>query len=546
MSQYKGYTNFKNNYFLKYKFFRNFKKRGKKLYFLFDFFNNLKIRISYKISKKLNKKYNFYLYNSYNRLNLNINSLNKFDYYINFFKFNIIHNFKKKEKFFFNYLIEPKNIFFRQLKNVWAIKYFLNLKNIFINNINYFKTRNYELIFKLDEYYDFIKKFFINSLSYVINEYVLLYNINFNYMSIFEFGYLFDGNYILNYNFFSNYNLNQSTSDNSIYKIILKLNRFFYNIKNINSWSLKKKIYKFIEVLKPCDFVFFNKSKIALINRTFYFKYNINLKCDKREKIKNINLIKMFYYYINFYYRINLQYFFNNKKNSAVILQHYFSYYNLIIKFLLKLLIIFKFILVLNTKKLLNYLINNLIILKIYIILQYYKKIILNFREKKFKLRNFIKNMNLKYLLSRNKIVELKLNLFYKRAPLWKKKWAINKFDQKLSEFKIKIKYIKYISYFKKGHFFNLNIYLLRKIYFRLKSKIKKIKKIKKLKIKKLVKLMKNNNFKIYTILKLKNIKKSLKEQKLEDFLKYFNKFKGVHKKNFLKIFKYARTKRYF
>jgi hypothetical protein len=118
----KKYIINKKNFFLKYNFYQSVFKKGKKFYFLLDFFRGLKGSFLLKNIKKFKSNKNFF-YNSFNRLN-NLNNLNKYDYllddlnlnYLNFS--NKILKKSKKKNIFLITLIERKNFYSLYLKNI--------------------------------------------------------------------------------------------------------------------------------------------------------------------------------------------------------------------------------------------------------------------------------------------------------------------------------------------------------------------------------------------------------------------------------------------
>src|SRR3954469_20056302 len=111
----KKYIINKKNFFLKYNFYQNAFKKGKKFYFLLDFFRGLKGSFLLKNIKKFNSNKNFF-YKSFNIFNSsnNLNNLNKYDYLlnnlnINYFNFsNKILKKSKKKNIFLITLIQNK------------------------------------------------------------------------------------------------------------------------------------------------------------------------------------------------------------------------------------------------------------------------------------------------------------------------------------------------------------------------------------------------------------------------------------------------------
>jgi hypothetical protein len=96
--------------FFKYNIYNNFIKKGRKTYFLLDFFMGLKGSFIYKNLNKNYTKYESLLYNSFSNFNL-LNNKNFFDYFFSNFDINSIplfislKNEKKKENIFFVSLI---------------------------------------------------------------------------------------------------------------------------------------------------------------------------------------------------------------------------------------------------------------------------------------------------------------------------------------------------------------------------------------------------------------------------------------------------------
>ena len=77
--------------FFKYNFYQSIFKKGKKNYFLLDFFRGLKGYFIFKNVKKF-KKRNFY-YKSFNIFNNNYNSLNNTDYLYNDLNIKFLNTF---------------------------------------------------------------------------------------------------------------------------------------------------------------------------------------------------------------------------------------------------------------------------------------------------------------------------------------------------------------------------------------------------------------------------------------------------------------------
>ena len=96
----------KNNFFSKYIIYNNIVKKGRKNYFLIDFFKGLKGSFLFKGLKKKYIKYSNLLYNSYNNFNSLSYKIN-YDYFFkNFNIYNIsilkfLKKYKKKKYFFF-------------------------------------------------------------------------------------------------------------------------------------------------------------------------------------------------------------------------------------------------------------------------------------------------------------------------------------------------------------------------------------------------------------------------------------------------------------
>ena len=102
--------------FLKYNIYNNFIKKGRKIYFLLDFFKGLKGSFIYKNFKKDYVKYESLLYKSFSNLN-SFNNKKKFDYFLGDFDINnqvLFSLFKKnkiKDNIFFVSLVS-KNFFY--------------------------------------------------------------------------------------------------------------------------------------------------------------------------------------------------------------------------------------------------------------------------------------------------------------------------------------------------------------------------------------------------------------------------------------------------
>jgi hypothetical protein len=106
------------NIFLKYNFYQSIFKKGKKYYFLLDFFKGLKGYFLFKNVKKIKRK--SFLYKSFDNFK-NLNNLNSYDYLYNNLNikfFNYLKKTKKLKNIWFITLIEDKNFYSLNLKNI--------------------------------------------------------------------------------------------------------------------------------------------------------------------------------------------------------------------------------------------------------------------------------------------------------------------------------------------------------------------------------------------------------------------------------------------
>ena len=513
--------------FFKYNFYQSIFKKGKKNYFLLDFFRGLKGYFIFKNVKKF-KKRNFY-YKSFNIFNNNYNSINNTDYLYNDLNIKFLNTFnilksKKKKNIFLITLIEGKNFYPSFLKNISLFKTFLNLKKtyIFSLSLKLFKTFEYLNIYYyfikrnvIIKIYSFIKTYFINKLNikflnykfYLLNNLFIFYDNN---------ELLKSDKYKINF-FYNKYNNLKNLKILFINRILKKLNKYLSNFKIYkNRKKLKWFFINLIQSLKYNDSYFFNKSSFYLKNKKMKLKYRMkNYFSNKLKERKIINGIKL-NFFVNYLYRLYTNNYLNYKNKNNIILKYYFYFYNFIIKIFIKLLNNFKFI-ILNKY---TYMVKKFIWFKIFLIFSYYRKILVNSllekRGNKLKFNSLIDNIKWKKKQIRNKIVTLKFNCFIKHLPEWRKKFVIEKFKFFKKNLNLRFRLIRKIKRYKKGNYFHfLKLNKLKKIYLKLNYKIGKMKYFKnkkKLEIYRLLKFIKNNKLKKRRIFKLLDIKYKLRK----------------------------------
>jgi hypothetical protein len=493
--------------FFKYNIYNNFIKKGRKTYFLLDFFMGLKGSFIYKNLNKNYTKYESLLYNSFSNFNL-LNNKNFFDYFFSNFDINSIplfislKNEKKKENIFFVSLINQGFFYSIYLRHIWLLNNFFCLNINYINHILAKQFINYKYFFI---FYDcikikLIKNIFINiKKNLFIKLNIKLYNHKF---------YLFN-------DFFLLLNFNKLKHNVNFYYI----NKSKYNILYIN--KIYKKFNKYVYLskqffnIKPfykntlCnvnDIYYSNKLQNFINNKKLNVKYKFNLFFEKKlNKNKKKALIKL-HTFINYFSQLYLNQYLNSNKKQNIVLKQYFYFYSYIMKIFIKLLNNFKFVLFDKFNKN-NSIIFKLIWIRIFLIFLYYKKFVI-FKKKRISKINFlIDNLKLKKDLLKVNKINFYFKYFMKNLPEWRKKIV----NEKIKKFKInlqlRLKYIKLIRVYKNGKdFIFFNLFKLRKIYLRLKYKIKRMQKYKKkgtLKKYKLMYFIKRNNLKKHYILRL-------------------------------------------
>jgi hypothetical protein len=512
----KGLIDLKQKNILKYYFYQKPFKKGKKYYFLLDFFKGLKGVFFIKKLKKIKAKKYMRLFKSFNSFSSNLSATSKFDYFIKDFNegfYNLLKSNKKKNcTRLISYMNE--GLFCSSFsKSTWLLQYFLNEKKLFSNKLNLGEFTPFSC---LNIYYYFLKQKLIVKVYKNLNKYlkqkqcidvqILSYK-----LILFNDLYFFS-NYEMALNLFSldamrylhnKYNRFKSLKLLLINRAFKKLNRRFKDMKIYKkAWNSKFKAHVkvAIQLLKEGSTSFF--SKLLFFSGSNKLKFSVTYEAFKEEEEEKPCLIKLNFFF-NLAYRLYAGQRISRVNSSSILLKYYLYFYNFIIKTFIKLLNNFKFI-IFNKHSLL---VKHAIWFKIFLIFYYYKKILINkffggrYKRSLFRLK---KNVNVRLISSR-------FSKFIGRVSIWRKKIINERLSNFLKEESYRLKLIKKIKRFKKGRYFiYLRVNGLKKIYNKLSYKINKMAGFKKsgiLKTHKLKKFIINNKLKQKSVLKFLKLK---------------------------------------
>ena len=205
----------------------------------------------------------------------------------------------------------------------------MNLNYIYILNLNFIniKENKYLII-----YYNYIKQNLIKKIFLKIKFFFLIkFNIKQFLNKFIYFNNIF--NYCINSNYYNYFNYNNFKNYKIIYlkKVFKKLNRYLILLNENKDTNNFFEYYRNLFISKNFN-IFFNNIKINL-------KYKFNFHNKFKNKIFFFNKINI---YINYLYKLYVQYYYISKQFNNVILKYYFYFYNFIIKIFIKILNNFK------------------------------------------------------------------------------------------------------------------------------------------------------------------------------------------------------------